>query len=87
MERKTKYLVMSNKDSLESEWEAAVQETLGICHTLSRAYEIALFLAGITAPKIKYRKALETMKAKGAVRITSEKEHEPGAVIVKVKIY
>lgn len=87
MAAKSKYLILSSKESAGQEWEAELQETLGICHTLAKAYEIALFLAGITEPKIKYRKALETMKRKGAVRIDSKKEHEPSAVIVKVKIY
>lgn len=87
MAARTKYVVLSNHDPVGLEWEKALQETLGICHTLKRAYDIALFLAGITAPKIKYRKALETIKAKGAVRIESQKEHEAGVIIVLVKIY
>lgn len=87
MAAKSKYLVLSSKDQLDKDWEPALQETLGICHTLSKAYEIALFLAGITQPRIKYRKALETIKQRGAVRIESQKEHEASAIIVKVKIY
>ena len=85
MAKTSKYLVMSEKE-LALAWEPALQETLGICHTLAKAYEIALFLSGITEPAVSYRKALETIKAKGAVTINSKRE-EPAAVIVKVKIY
>lgn len=86
MEVKSKYIVLSNRDTTNPNWETALQETLGICHTFSKAFEIALFLSGITAPAIKYRKALETIKQKGAVRIDSTKE-EPPAIIVRVRIY
>jgi hypothetical protein len=86
MTSKSKYLVFSDKEIATDSWEAAMQSCFGICHTLSKAYEIALFLSGITQPKIKYRKALETIKVKGVVRIESEKE-EPSCLIIKVKIY
>ena len=84
--KKTKYLVISSKDLPGAEWHESLQETLAICHTLSRAYEIGCFLSGITEPAIKYRKALETVKAQGAVQVGSLKD-EPEFTIVKVKIY
>lgn len=87
MASKTKYLVLSDREAVGTTWEASLQETLGICHTLAKAYEISLFIAGITAPAISYRKALQLMKLRGAVKIDSKKEHESSAVIVKTKIY
>ena len=87
MAAKHKYLVMSSKDLPQLGWEQGLLETVGICHTLSRAYTIALWLGGITQPKINYRKCLSLMKSKGAVRIDSEKEHEACAVIVRTRIY
>ena len=86
MAAKSKYIILSDRDAKSPDWESALQETLGICHTFSKAFEIALFLSGITAPAIKYRKALETIKQKGAVRVDSTKQ-EPSAIIVRVKIY
>jgi hypothetical protein len=78
--------VLSDKES-SLNWEESIISSLGICHTFSKAYEIALFISGITQPDIKYRKALETIKQKGAIQIRSKLEHEPGAVIATVKIY
>lgn len=86
MAAKNKYVILSDRNSTAPGWESALQETLGICHTFAKAFEIALFLSGITKPAIKYRKALETVKLRGAVRIDSERE-EPSAIIVRVKIY
>lgn len=85
--KKTKYVVLSDKENLELGWEGSIISSLGICHTFSKAYEIALFLSGITQPEIKYRKALETIKQKGAIQIRSKLEHEPSSVIAVVKIY
>jgi len=84
--KKTKYVVLSDKES-SFNWEESIISSLGICHTFSKAYEIALFISGITQPDIKYRKALETIKQKGAIQIRSKLEHEPSAVIATVKIY
>lgn len=84
--KKTKYVVVSDKSDPALEWEESVASSLGICHTFAKAYEIALFISGNTAPTIKYRKALEVIKQKGAVRIDSEKK-EPTTVIAVVKIY
>lgn len=85
--KKTKYVVLSDKENLELGWEGSIIAGLGICHTFSKAYEIALFLSGITQPEIKYRKALETIKQKGAIQIRSKKDGEASSVIATVKIY
>jgi hypothetical protein len=84
---KSKYLIMSSREPAGLEWEPALQGSVGICHTLRRAYEIALFLAGITEPTVNYRKSLDLVKKKGAVRIVSRKEHEASAIIVRTRIY
>ena len=83
---KSKYIVISNKIPLDREWGIAMQETMGICHTCAKAYEIALFLAGITKPTKNYRKVLDTIKAKGAATL-AQLDGEQEATIVKVKIY
>jgi hypothetical protein len=86
MAKKTKYLVISNQEKPGIEWGAALQETLGICHTCAKAYEIAVFLAGITRPDKSYRKILDTVKLKGAATL-AQVEGAQAATIVKVKIY
>lgn len=86
MAAKSKYIVISNRIPMDMEWGAAMQETLGICHTCAKAYEIARFLAGITKPDKTYRKVLDTIKAKGAVTL-AQVDGEQAATIVKVKIY
>lgn len=86
MRKRTKYLVFSDREQPDLEWEAAMQGSLGICHTFAKAYEIGLFLSGITEPQQKYRKALEIIKVRGAVRLDSKRD-EPGCIIVRVKIY
>jgi hypothetical protein len=85
MQRKDKYLVMSNKEP-DLPWEQALRETLGVCHTLKHAYEIALFLGEISRPDVGYRKVLETIKVKGAFTI-NQVGGPQAATIVKVKHY
>jgi hypothetical protein len=82
---KSKYIVISDKEDLSLEWGKRLQSSMGICHTFRRAYDIAIFLSGITSPGIQYRKALETIKLEGAVTISQETK--PSSVIVLVKIY
>jgi len=85
MQRRDKYLVMSNKES-DKEWEQALRETLGVCHTIKQAYQIALFLGEISRPDSGYRKVLETIKVKGAYTI-QQKGGTQAATIVQVKHY
>jgi hypothetical protein len=85
MQRRDKYLVMSNKES-GGDWEHALRETLGVCHTVKQAYQIALFLGEISRPDSSYRKTLETIKVKGAYTI-HQKGGEQAATIVQVKHY
>ena len=85
MEKKDKYLVMSNKE-VNLEWEQALRETLGVCHTVKHAYQIALFLGEISKPDSSYRKVLETIKVKGAYTIQQQGGPQ-AATIVKVKYY
>lgn len=85
MQRKDKYLVMSNRD-LHLDWEQCLVNTLGVCHTLSKAYEIALFLGEISKPDTGYRKVLETVKVRGACTVT-QIGGDNAATIVKIKHY
>ena len=85
MQRKDKYLVMSNKEP-DIEWEQTLRETLGVCHTVKQAYQIALFLGEISKPDSTYRKTLEWIKVKGAYTIKQVGGHQ-AATIVKVKHY
>jgi hypothetical protein len=85
MQRRDKYLVISNYQP-DVEWEQALRETLGVCHTVKQAYQIALFLGRISRPDTKYRKTLETIKKKGAITV-SQVEGPESATIVKVKHY
>jgi hypothetical protein len=85
MQRKDKYLVMSNRD-LHLDWEQALRDTLGVCHTISKAYEIALFLGEISKPDTGYRKVLETIKVKSACTV-SQIGGDMAATIVKIKHY
>ena len=81
----SKYIVISDASHAGLEWGKALQSSMGVCHTFQRAYDIAIFLSGLTSPDIGYRKALETIKRKGAVTISQETK--PAATIVRVKIY
>jgi hypothetical protein len=85
MQRRDKYLVLSNKE-LDIDWEQALRETLGVCHTVRHAYDIALFLGEISKPDTGYRKVLETIKVKGAYTI-KQIGGVQAATIVKVKHY
>lgn len=67
-------------------WEQELIRTTGISHTFKRAYEIANFLAGITDPEIKYRKALETIKKRGAVEI-KQRSGAQKATVVLTRVY
>jgi hypothetical protein len=85
MQHRDKYLVISNKES-DKEWEIALKETMGVCHTVKRAYEIATFLGEISKPDSNYRKVLETIKVKGAYTL-NQIDGPQSATIVKVKHY
>ena len=85
MQRKDKYLVISNKEPNVS-WEQALRETLGVCHTVKQAYDIALFLGEISKPDTGYRKVLETIKVKGAFSI-QQVDGTQSVTIVKIKHY
>lgn len=86
MARDKKYIVISNREDLELEWGQALANSMGVCHTCAKAYEIALFLARITTPDRSYRKVLDTIKIKGAAQI-KQKDGEAEATIVRVKVY
>ena len=84
--KKYQYLVLSNRDQPALEWEESLQQSIGICYTAAKAYEISLFLAGITRPDRNYRKCVQLLNLKGAVTV-SQIEGEGSATIVKAKIY
>ena len=86
MAKKNKYVVISNVTAVDKSWEQSIADSLGICHTLKKAYEISTFLAGITKPDINYRKTLDLMKNRGAVTIR-QVDGDRAATIVNVKIY
>jgi hypothetical protein len=67
-------------------WADSLKRTTGITHTFKKAYEVGLFLAGITQPEIAYRKALETIKLHGVVSY-KQKGAEQCVTIVKSKVY
>lgn len=81
-----KYLVISNQQLPDSPWEESMQASCGVCRTCKKAYEIALFLAGIHEPCSGYRKVLESLKAKGAYTIRQQ-GGEQEATIVLIKEY
>lgn len=85
MEKHYKYVVMSNRQA-STIWEESLVESLGICHTLKKAYHIALFLGRISKPDSGYRRVLETIKLKGAYTI-QQIDGPQAATIVKVRIY
>lgn len=74
-----------DETSTES-WADALKRTTGITHTFKKAYEVGLFLAGITQPEVAYRKALETIKLHGVVSF-KQKGAEHCVTIVKSKVY
>jgi hypothetical protein len=78
--------VISNQDRPDLEWEDSLQNSVGICYTAAKAYEISLFLAGITRPDKNYRKCVQLLNLKGAVTV-SQIDGEGSATIVKAKIY
>ena len=67
-------------------WTESLVRTTGIAHTFKKAYEVGLFLAGITSPETKYRKALETVKVHGVASF-KQKDGDQCVTIVKSKVY
>ena len=80
------YLVVSNQEKPDLNWEAAMQQSMGVCRTCKKAYEIALFLGAITEPDSAYRKVLETLKVKGAYTL-KQREGDQEATIILIKEY
>lgn len=86
MARDKKFIVISSREEPHLEWGRALSNSMGVCHTCSKAYEIALFLAGITKPDKKYRKVLDTIKIKGAAQV-KQIDGDAESTIVLVKVY
>ncbi len=84
-ENKVKYIIIADRQ-LDLEWEASLQESMGVCTSCKRAYRVALFLARIAKPDRSYRKILHLVKQKGAAVLKDEKGTN-SATIVAVKIY
>ena len=88
MSKQTKYVIISDAPPrVGLAWENALQESMGICHTIAKAYEIAKFLGGITKPDLKYRKVLDLIKKNGAVTVKQRVDTGHSATIIAVKIY
>lgn len=69
-------------------WEESLRDSMGTCRTIKKAYEIALFLSGISKPNLNYRQVLRRLKQKGAVQIKHEDGNRPETVtIVHTKAY
>lgn len=98
--KKDKYLVVGYKkkeataSGEDFDLAAAIRESTVVCDTFSKAYELALFLGGITKPAKAYRGTLEEIKVKGAVEV-SQKDYfsinfgdtAPRSMIFKIKSY
>lgn len=80
------FLVLSNRERPDLQWEESLKQSVGICYTAAKAYEIALFLAGITKPDLNYRKVVQLLNLKGVVTV-SQIGDTASATIVKTKIY
>jgi hypothetical protein len=92
--KKDRYIVMSNKASDKESLGEKLRETTVVCDTFTKAYELGLFLAGITAPDKAYRRCLEEVKLYMAVQV-SQREYismsaidaPPTFTILKSKSY
>lgn len=76
---------VSEETATES-WTDSLRRTTGITNTFKKAYEVGLFLAGITEPEVAYRKALETVKVHGVVSF-KQKGGDQCVTIVNAKVY
>jgi hypothetical protein len=98
--KKDRYLVVGYKtteskaDPEEFELGAAIRESTVVCDTFAKAYELAIFLGGITDPGKAYRGALEEIKLKYSTEILQKGnlsagigETLPRAMIFKIKSY
>jgi len=87
MRGKKTYSVVAHKILDPSvSWEEGLTSTMGVCRTIKKAYEIALFLAGINDPNINYRQVLRIIKQKGAVEI-KQRDGAQTAIIIHCKAY
>lgn len=80
------YIIIADVERPDQPWGKALQSSVGIANNCVKAYEIALFLAGITKPDKAYRKVLETIKIEGAC-IIKQSEGEQTATIILSKKY
>lgn len=90
MAKKDKYIVMGFLQERDPDQEpgVAVRETTIVCDTFAKAYEIALFLGGITEANRAYRACLEKIKVTYHVDLGNKgNSSEVKASIFKVKAY
>lgn len=83
---KTYSVVVHKRLAADISWEEGLIQTMGVCRTIKKAYQIALFLGGINEPNLNYRQVLNAMKIKGAVEL-KQRDGEQTAVIVNTKSY
>jgi hypothetical protein len=90
MAKKDKYIVMGLLPDQHPGKEpgVAVRETTAVCDTFAKAYELALFLGGITNADRAYRACLERIKVKYQVELCDTRNPTVICVaIFKVKAY
>jgi hypothetical protein len=90
MAKKDKYIVMgfAQEPSPDKEPGLAVRETTMVCDTFAKAYELALFLGGITEANRAYRACLEKIKVSYKVDLGNKASMtDVKASIFKVKSY
>ena len=81
------YSVVAYNGMIEPKsWEESLTSTMGVCRTVKKSYEIALFLSGITDPTLNYRQVLRILNQKRAVEI-KQRDGVKTAVIVHTKAY
>ena len=92
--KKDRYVVMSNKHSEKEAIGEKLRETVAVCDTFTKAYELGLFLAGVTKPDKAYRRCLEECKRFWMVQVKQANyfpitalDDAPSFTIIKSKSY
>jgi hypothetical protein len=62
-----------------------LRSTMMASNTFKKAYQTGLSIAGIRAPSIGYRKAIDRVRAEGAVQVRDRQNPDAEITVVQIK--
>jgi hypothetical protein len=83
------YISIASRNASRADMPSSLGEelrsTMIASNTFKKAYQTGLSIAGIRTPSIGYRKAVDRVRAEGAVQIRDKQNPDAEIVVVQIK--